>query len=694
MASRGPGDGYAGGCRRAQGPPEFSAWGFAPSWHLVCARCGPSSLPPGVGTVAAHAAPYPATSSCCFWRSGPRIASRYSWRTTTLRGSVAVPQLDSMVGGKPRGRIFIWPNMDSDHGNRTSASAVPLPPTPPASAAPPASAGPPASANPQPPNLQEYCRRGPPFRPRVLVISGETRRLSSLSPFQRREGCDRMGRVVRCDKLRDGGLEVEFVSEVDAGRALLATSFTYTAKDKGERHEVNIPISVTAHRTKNGSKGIIFCPDLEDVGDEDIEDGLEEFGVIAARRIKAKRNGVLAPTHNIILTFNQLDLPKEVVVGYLKVKVRPYVPSPLRCFRCLRFGHTREYCKNRPTCGRCAATDHDSSDCRAETLRCINCDATQTPHDAFDRSCPELLREREIMALKVSERLTFREARDRYNATHPKRSYARVAGTAAPTQPAQQPLEQNNITQLIALLRSFGLQVVSAPSVNAGQLRQPAPSQGATVTTQTSPLGPDKAGGPDRDSGWTLVQRSPRKKRAEPPAQSPPVPPRPAGTAVREAIRRNEERQVHSRPEGGTKETRRSAGSIPAPAPASDPGQVTRSGAGASPMGPPPPPPPPPSLPQRRPPAPTAAAVADSRPPPKTPPSAPRLRGPPPAPGRPTKRTLPGERSPTESGSPRSRQKFRPGATGRASSADGRPRQGHPRVFYSGSSASGGEELF
>ena len=50
---------------------------------------------------------------------------------------------------------------------------------------------------------------------------------------------------------------------------------------------------------------------------------------------------------------------------------------------------------------------------------------------------------------------------------------------------------------------------------------------------------------------------------------------------------------MHSRPEGGTKETRRSAGSIPAPALASDPGQVIRSGAGASPMGPPPPPPPP-----------------------------------------------------------------------------------------------------
>ena len=51
-----------------------------------------------------------------------------------------------------------------------------------------------------------------------------------------------MGRVVRCDKLRDGGVEVEFSSEVDAKRALSATSFTYTVKDKGERREVKLPI--------------------------------------------------------------------------------------------------------------------------------------------------------------------------------------------------------------------------------------------------------------------------------------------------------------------------------------------------------------------------------------------------------------------------------------------------------------------
>ena len=37
-----------------------------------------------------------------------------------------------------------------------------------------------------------------------------------------------MGRVLRCDKLRDGSIEVEFATADDAARALKATAFTYT----------------------------------------------------------------------------------------------------------------------------------------------------------------------------------------------------------------------------------------------------------------------------------------------------------------------------------------------------------------------------------------------------------------------------------------------------------------------------------
>ena len=98
--------GVVAGCR---GRLSLSARGLAPSWHLACARRGPASLRPGAGAVAAHAAPHPATSSCCFWRSGPRIALRYSWRPTTLRGSVGRPPVGLQGGWEAAGPNFkLW----------------------------------------------------------------------------------------------------------------------------------------------------------------------------------------------------------------------------------------------------------------------------------------------------------------------------------------------------------------------------------------------------------------------------------------------------------------------------------------------------------------------------------------------------------------------------------------------------------
>ena len=106
--------------------------------------------------------------------------------------------------------------------------------------------------------------------PRVLIFRCETKKLASLSPFQRKHGCDRFGKVTRCDKLRDGGLEVEFSDEKDAERALTATEFSYIVREGQERRLVNLRVTVSAHKTKNSSRGIIYCPDLEDVDDDDI----------------------------------------------------------------------------------------------------------------------------------------------------------------------------------------------------------------------------------------------------------------------------------------------------------------------------------------------------------------------------------------------------------------------------------------
>ena len=87
-----------------QGPPDSFSAGLSATVSMSARGIRSGPVPHGSAAAAAHAAPYPAASSCCFWRPGPRIVLQYSWRTTTLRGSVAVPQLGSEVGGRLRDR--------------------------------------------------------------------------------------------------------------------------------------------------------------------------------------------------------------------------------------------------------------------------------------------------------------------------------------------------------------------------------------------------------------------------------------------------------------------------------------------------------------------------------------------------------------------------------------------------------------
>ena len=47
-----------------------------------------------------------------------------------------------------------------------------------------------------------------------------------------------------------------------------------------------------------------------------------------------RRTKELVPTNTIVLTFCKSTLPKSIKAGYLNIPVEPFVPNPLRCFRC------------------------------------------------------------------------------------------------------------------------------------------------------------------------------------------------------------------------------------------------------------------------------------------------------------------------------------------------------------------------
>ncbi|GBO20814.1 hypothetical protein AVEN_154276-1 [Araneus ventricosus] len=120
-----------------------------------------------------------------------------------------------------------------------------------------------------------------------------------------------------------------------------------------------------------------------------------------------KRDGHLIDTKHLILTFHSPKIPESVRAGYIKLTVRPYIPNPLRCFKCQRFGHSKASCRGTLTCARCAKAGHDSSDCKASE-KCVNCKGS---HTSFSRLCSAWKFEKEVIAEKVKKDISFLEAR-------------------------------------------------------------------------------------------------------------------------------------------------------------------------------------------------------------------------------------------------------------------------------------------
>ncbi|GBN56576.1 hypothetical protein AVEN_93061-1 [Araneus ventricosus] len=154
----------------------------------------------------------------------------------------------------------------------------------------------------------------------------------------------------------------------------------------------NIPVAVSAHATLNSSKGVVSCGELLNVPIEEILKGFQPQGVTQVQRIKIRKNGQLIGTKHLILTFHSPRIPESVRAGYIKLTVRPYIPNPLRCFKCQRFGHSKDSCRGTLTCARCAEAGQDSSNC-TESEKCVNCKGSQT---SFSRLCSAWKFEKEI----------------------------------------------------------------------------------------------------------------------------------------------------------------------------------------------------------------------------------------------------------------------------------------------------------
>ena len=250
--------------------------------------------------------------------------------------------------------------------------------------------------------------------PRFLVIQDEVKEsntLMKLSPFAISKGITGLASKPVSVKKTSFGLLVE-VSEKSHSDNLLRSTVL-----------ANVPIKVTAHRTLNSSKGVIRCRELSGMTEEEIAHELRDQSVSTVKRILIQKGQKATDTY--ILTFQKTELPQSIKVGYLNIRVNPYIPNPLRCYRCQDYGHGANRCTRQERCSRCGQ-NHVNQNCNEEPS-CVHC---LQKHETSDRSCKRYLMEKRIQTVKFTERISFPEARKKVEAETVKPLYsATVAKT-------------------------------------------------------------------------------------------------------------------------------------------------------------------------------------------------------------------------------------------------------------------------
>lgn len=175
------------------------------------------------------------------------------------------------------------------------------------------------------------------------------------------------------------------------------------------------PIKISFHETLNVRKCTVNCQYGLHLSDSELTSRLRRQRVIEVRRFTKrdpKDKKKFLPTNTMVLTLQGTTVPEFLYFGYVRVRTRPYYPSPLQCTRCHRFRHTKKYCSQNELCADCSSEHAESLPCAADPL-CVNCSG---PHSSRSRDCPVKIDEMKVVKIKVDQDVSYAEARKRHEA--------------------------------------------------------------------------------------------------------------------------------------------------------------------------------------------------------------------------------------------------------------------------------------
>jgi hypothetical protein len=253
----------------------------------------------------------------------------------------------------------------------------------------------------------------------MIQSTDNSQSLSKLSPFV-------IGKALKCQigdlktvkRLQRGDLLVEAAT---AAQSNLLQKLSDIAGN---------PVKVDPHRSLNVCKGVIRCREIALCNKDEIIKNLSHQGVTDAAVIMTGTGEERHSTNTVILTFQGTQPPKFITSYYLRIPVSIYIPNPLRCYNCQKFGHGSRTCKGHLTCARCGTVGHSDKDC-TDAPRCVNCTGS---HAAYSKDCPKWAIEKRIQQLKAERNISFVEAR-KLVTTQQSENANRYATAVTKTQP-------------------------------------------------------------------------------------------------------------------------------------------------------------------------------------------------------------------------------------------------------------------
>ena len=180
-------------------------------------------------------------------------------------------------------------------------------------------------------------------------------------------------RLAKASILSDGGLLMRTKTEAQTSKLLNVHTFA------GEECQVS------RDERLNSSRGIVRAHDLIELSEEEVVGWLKEFGVTKVKRFTRKVNGRTEKTATLLLTFDAPTCPSRISLDYVTYKIEQYIPNPMMCYKCGKFGHSETFCKADSVCLECGEPTHEGG-C---TPKCINCGKSGHSHSCLQEKNPE-----------------------------------------------------------------------------------------------------------------------------------------------------------------------------------------------------------------------------------------------------------------------------------------------------------------